>query len=128
MKDAGKIIFVIMFVSALLLLYVHEQIALFRISYRMDDRAELLTRKSEEYRQLRFEVEQLKAPRLLEEKIKERQFNLALPKEIRVVRVPIAPVVAQQPDIHLAGGNPLAEGLLQAVSRLVGVAQAKTES
>ena len=70
MKGIGKIIVGVMTISILLVLYVHEQVALLHVSYLLDSRVDKVTRLSEEYRQLKFEVEQLKAPKLVEEKMK----------------------------------------------------------
>lgn len=125
MKGIGKIIVGIMTVSILLVLYVHEQVALLHVSYMLDTRVEKVTRLSEEYRQLRFEVEQLKAPRLLEEKMKQLSLDLTLPKEIRVMRVP-APELEKV--VHQVSSRPSSGGVLDFVGRWVDVAQAKTDS
>lgn len=125
MKGIGKIIIGIMTVSILLVLYVHEQVALLHVSYMLDTRVEKVTRLSEEYRQLRFEVEQLKAPRLLEEKMKQLSLDLALPQEIRVMRVP-APELEKV--LHKAASRPSSGGMFDFVGRWVDVAQAKTDN
>ena len=128
MKGAGKIILGISFLSTLLLLYVHEQVSLFRISYLMDSQSNSFAHKSEQYRQLKFEVDQLKAPRLLEERLKEESLDLTLPKEIRVVKVPetspLAPaLVSSVPSLPLNGN-----AFLNVLGQWMGVAQAKTDS
>ncbi len=125
MKGMGKIIMGIMTISILFVLYVHEQVALLHVSYMLDTRVDKVTRLSEEYRQLRFEVEQLKAPRLLEEKMKKMSLDLSLPQEIRVMRVP-APEVEE--TLRQVSTRPVSGGVLDFVGRWIDVAQAKTES
>ena len=128
MKGAGKILISITFATLLLLFYVHEQIALFSISYRLQKDSDLLTAKSEEYRHLNFEVEQLKAPRLLEEKMRELKLDLTLPKQVLVVRIPrIAAAETPAPVMKNVSLQPLSDGLLDFLGRWVKVAQAKTD-
>ena len=126
MRDTGKVLVTISFLSMLLLLYVHEQIALFRVSYEINASSETLARKAEDYRHLKFDVEQLKAPRLLEEKMKQMELDLTLPKEVRVVRVPSVPMV-ETPMVKNISLQPLSDGLLDFLGRWVKVAQAKTD-
>ena len=123
MKGAGKIVILSTFAALMLLLYVHEQISLFHISYEMESKAERLTRLSEEYRQLRFEVEQLKAPRLLENKIKELSLNLTLPQEVRVVRMPA--IEKLNAPVSVLSDSPVPDRLFNLLGRWVDIAQAK---
>lgn len=127
MKGAGKTILSVAFVSALMLLYVHEQVALFRISYQLDAKSEKLARLSEDYRKVKFEVDQLRAPRLLEQKMKDMQIELALPKEVQVVKIPAAAPLTPEslPNVSL---KPLSDGLLDFLGRWVKIAQAKTDN
>ena len=128
MKGVGKILIGITLATTLFLFYVHEQISLFSISYRMQRNSALLTEKSEEYRHLKFEVDQLKAPRLLEEKMREMKLDLTLPKQVLVVRIPSVPVTeASTPVMKNVSFQPLSEGLLDFLGRWVKVAQAKTD-
>lgn len=128
MKGAGKILIGITFVTALFLFYVHEQISLFDISYRIQKDSALLTDKSEEYRRLRFEVDQLKAPRLLEEKMRKLKLDLALPKQVLVVQIPSIPAAkSTAPVIKKIPLQLFSEGLLDFLGRWVKVAQAKTD-
>lgn len=124
MKGTGKILFGVSFLTALMLLYVHEQVALFHISYSLDERSETLTRRSEACRKLKFEVEQLKAPRILEKRMKEMKLDLSLPKEVRVVKVPQLESPIEEPVIETV---PPTQGLSRVFGRWIGVAQAKTD-
>ena len=129
MKGAGKILIGIAFVTALFLFYVHEQISLFNISYLMQKDSALLADKSEAYRRLKFEVDQLKAPLLLEEKMRELKLDLVLPKQVLVVQIPRVPAVESAPPVMKnVSFHPFSEGLLDFLGRWVKVAQAKTDS
>ncbi len=128
MKGLGKIIIVIGFISGLFLLYVQGQISMLRVSYKIDLDSKKLSRRSEEYRHLKFEVDQLKSPRRLEEKIKELNLELTLPKEVRVVRVPYQ--TSEEPSLgaETVQLKPFSDGVLEFLGRWVKVAQAKTDS
>jgi hypothetical protein len=125
MNTMGKMMFGIGALTIMLLFYVHEQVALFRVSYEIDTQSETLARMAEEYRYLKFELEQLKAPRLLEEKMKQLSLDLALPQEIRVVRTP-APVL--DASVQEATFRSPSERMFQFLGRWVDVAQAKTDN
>lgn len=127
MKDTLRSLTVIASLALLSLLYVHEQLALFRVSYRIEGALETLAQKSEEYRKIKFEVDQLKAPRPLEEKMKLLHLDLALPKEVRVVTLPPASLLAEGPQIQDISFQPFSEGFLDFLGRWIKVAQAKTE-
>ena len=127
MKGTGKILVGVSFFTALMLVYVHEQVSLFQISYSLDERADTLTRRTETFRKLKFEVEQLKAPRLLEQRMKDMKLELGLPKEVRVVKVAQnAPEAgAGETALETSSAN---QGLARFVGHWMGVAQAKTDS
>jgi hypothetical protein len=127
MRGTGKFLAILTFIGGLLLLYVHAQISLFQVSYTIDSRSRQLAQQSEEYRLLKFEVEQLKAPRLLETRMKELQMDLTLPKEVRIVRVPTVPVV-DAVNVQGVSLRPLSDGILDFLGRWVKVAQAKTDN
>ena len=125
MKGAGKTILGVSAVAIFLLLYVHEHISLLRISYTLEDKSEKLVRLSEEFRNVKFEVDQLKAPRLLEAKIKEKQLNLGLPNEVRVLRTAAVPI--QETPLAVSA-SPMSDRVLHFLGRWVDVAQAKTDN
>lgn len=115
------------FVTCFAVLYVYGQTAIFKVSYDINEKSDKLKEQSEFYRRLKFEVDQLRAPRLLEEKMKRMELELALPSEIQVIRIPktgapeslITPAVSKQP---------LAASPFDLLGRWVKVAQAKMES
>jgi len=75
----------------------------------------------------KYKVDQLRAPRLLEEKMKKHEMGLSLPNSIQVVEVP--PV--QEFVIPLAAESKAAPSISSAVSSFLGrwiqTAQAKTD-
>lgn len=128
MKGTVRIILICAFATCLLALNVHGQVSLFRLSYEIDDLAEDLAQKTETFRRLDFEVNQLKAPRRLEQKVNELALDLTLPKDIQVVRVAPTPGITRQPQWGGAVPDSFQARLTHFLGRWMGVAQAKTES
>ena len=126
MKGIGKILIGVIAIVGLMLSYVHGQIALFHLSYDLDTKSESVTRLNEEYRHLKFEVDQLKTPAVLEKRIEALGLKLTLPKEIRVIQVPAKPVT--EAPIKNISSAPLPDRFMSFLGRWVDVAQAKTES
>ena len=127
MKGIGKIVLLLAAGTFFFLLYVREQVALLDVSYQIDARSEKLMHLSEEYRQLRFEVEQLKAPRLLEEKMNKMSLDLTLPREIRVIRLP-ADSLTHQHALEQISARPMSGRIADFFGRFIDVAQAKTDN
>jgi hypothetical protein len=92
----------------------------------LEDKAEKLGRLSEEYRNIKFDLDQLKAPRLLEEKIKEMQLNLTLPNEVRVLKT-AAPLLKEE-SLQNVSASPISDRVLHFLGRWVDIAQAKTDN
>lgn len=133
MKKIVKILLGVLVFSILPLLYVREQVNLFHLSYQIEAQTTKLANLSEEYRKLQYEVDQLKAPRLLEEKMKSLNLDLTLPQEIRVVRVPAAaklqvPVPDKDAALDPLSFRPLSSRVMNFLGRWVEVAQAKTDN
>ena len=126
MKGAGKTILGVSIAVVFLLLYVHEQIALLHVSYTLEDKSEKILRLSEEYRNIKFELDQLKAPRLLEEKIKEMRLNLILPNEVRVLKTSAPPL--KESSLKSVSASPMSDRFLHFLGRWVDIAQAKTDN
>lgn len=128
MKGTGKLLFGISVLSLMMLLYVHEQVMVFRISYRLHEKSSQLTRKSDEYRKLKFEVDQLKAPRLLEERLKGQTLELSLPEEVRVVKIPKIMQREHSEALPDFSANTLSGRFASFLGRWIDVAQAKTDN
>ena len=127
MNGLGKSLVLILVLGASLLLFVHGQVSLFLVSYSIDSQSKMKVEKAEKYRHLKFEVDQLKAPSILEKKIAEYELDMTLPKEIRVVRLlPSQPI--ELPPVEDVQLTPFSEGLLNFLGQWVNVAQATTES
>lgn len=91
MKGLGKLLTGFCLVTTLFLLYVHERVEMLRLSYRIYEKSAQLSNQGEEYRQLQFEVAQLRSPQALEKRLAELSLPLTIPKEIKVLRVPQEP-------------------------------------
>ncbi|MCB9800484.1 MAG: hypothetical protein H6757_06985 [Candidatus Omnitrophica bacterium] len=128
MKGSGKIIVVSAVVATFLILYVHTQISLFRVSYQIDAKNKVHTRKIEEYRFLKYDVDQLKAPKALEEKMKVMKLDLTLPDDIQVVKVPFYREASLPLGGRQAGVKSFSEQMMGFLGKWIDVAQAKTES
>lgn len=127
MKGIGKIIVFTFAMGFFFVMYVYGQVSLLHVSYQIESKMETSARLQEEYRKLKFEVDQLKAPRLLENKMKQHSLELTLPQEIRVVRMP-APVSVPPPSVQKVAANPLAGQIANFFGKWIDVAQAKTDN
>jgi hypothetical protein len=116
----------ILTLMASMILYVRGQVEIFRVSYAIDSKMDSLVAKSDEYRRLKFEVDQMKAPRLLEARMKERKLDLSLPKEVHVVSLPPVPQV-NRTVFAADASHPFSNGVGDFFGRWVKVAQAKSD-
>ena len=89
MRGLGKILVGFAIITAGVLLYVHERVEMLRVSYRIHKKATAFSKQSEEFRRLQFEVAELRSPEALEKRLGELPLTLTLPKEIRVLKVPV---------------------------------------
>lgn len=126
MKAMAKYLLIIVAVSALMVLYVHIQISLFHVSYAIDDQMNKRAEKLDEFRRLKFEIDQLKAPPQLEKKMNELALGMGLPKEILVMRVPM-PTMLHPAVMKSAPVRPLPEGVTSLFGRWIKVAQAQPD-
>ncbi|MDD5218561.1 MAG: hypothetical protein PHS88_10735 [Candidatus Omnitrophica bacterium] len=127
MKGTGKFLIIIGMIAALFLLYVHFQVLIFQVSYAIEIKAKVLTRCHESYRRLKFQVEQLKAPQNLAEKMTTYKLDLQVPKEIHVLQAPALPPVELVP-MGKTTFQPFSKGLIDFLGHWVKVAQADTNS
>lgn len=127
MKFVLRSLATVSILTSLLVLYVFGQVTVFRVSYAIDQKTEMLERRSEDYRQMRYAVSQMKAPGVLQDKLDHLDLELLLPREVRVIRVPAAPIVTPAMVSPLSR-DPLSFGMLDFFGRWVKVAQAKTQN
>lgn len=110
-------------VTMVLLLYVHERVEMFKLSYKIYEKSEQLSKRAEQYRLLKFEVTQLRSPQSLERRLEAMSLPFMLPKEIKVLRVPTPVVQAREPlPVHVQTQN-----LFHFLGQWVQVAQARTD-
>ena len=128
MKGTGKIMFGVMLMTGLMLLYVHGQVTLFLLSYAIERKSTALAQKAEFYQHLKFEVDQLKAPRRLEQKMAELSMELTLPEEFQVVRIQPPSTALHVASVGDIAAHSVSHRLSSMLSKWMGVAQAKTES
>lgn len=125
----SKVLGFTVLLTACMVLYVHGQIAIFKISYEIHEKSRSLEERSEAFRQVKYEVEKLKAPQRLEQKIQQLNLDLSWPREVQVVRIPSIPVSNPLPLGR--EGSPtrqISPGPFDFMSQWIKVAQAKMDS
>jgi hypothetical protein len=127
MKGSGKILVLIAVLTCALLFYVHLQVGSVLVSFDIHKSSRALAEKQEMLRKFQFKVDQLRAPRLLEAKMKRHDMGLAIPNKIQVVEVPSVSELV----IPAASGPKVASTLSSKVTSFLGrwiqTAQAKTD-
>ena len=124
MKGLGKLVVIFCVITAVLLLYVHERVEMLRLSYHIYEKSAQLSKRAEEFRQLKFEVSQLRSPQSLERRLQELSFPLTVPKEIKVLKVPSEPVSPVGEPLPLRAPS---QKLFQFLGQWIQVAQARTD-
>lgn len=127
MKGSGKILVFISGFTCLVLFYVHLQIAAVLVSFDIHKTSKMCAEKQEILGRFKYKVDQLRAPRLLEEKMKKHELGLSLPNRIQVVEVPPVPEfvipLAQEPKVAASFSSSVSNFL----GRWIQTAQAKTD-
>ena len=77
-------------VTLALLLYVHEQISLFRVSYSIQ------AKERQVYKLAKFRVARLRSPQVLSQRMKQLSLNLTTPTEQEVIRILRPQMVSQE--------------------------------
>jgi hypothetical protein len=127
MKGSGKILILLAALTCAMLFYVHLQVASVLVSFDLHKSSRALAEKQELLHRFQFKVDQLRAPRLLEQKMKRHELGLALPNKIQVVEVPPVPElvfpVAQEKKTPRTFSSEVSSFL----GRWIQTAQAKTD-
>lgn len=110
-----------------MLFYVHLQISSLLVSFDIHKSSRLFAEKQELYRRLQFKVDQLRAPRLLEAKIKKHDLGLGLPNKVQVVEVPPASVFSMPVIQEQQTKNSFSSSVSNFLGRWIQTAQAKTD-
>ncbi len=127
MKTLHRYLGVIAFAAGLMVLYVHIQISLFHVSYSIDARMAQNSVKSEEFRKLKYEIDQLKAPLQLEKRMTDLALELNLPQEVFVMRVPMPAIVSPAEAVETQPPLTMPEAPGGFFSRWIKVAQAESD-
>jgi cell division protein FtsL len=127
MKGSGKILVLIAILTCAMLFYVHLQVASVLVSFDIHKSSRAFAEKQELLRKFQFKVDQLRAPRLLEEKMKRHDMGLAIPSKIQVVEVPPVSeiVIPGTPEPKVA--RTLSSKVTSFLGRWIQTAQAKTD-
>jgi hypothetical protein len=127
MKGSGKILVFIAVLTFAMLFYVHLQVVSVLVSFDIHKSSRALAEKQELLRKFQFKVDQLRAPRLLEEKMKRHDMGLAIPNKIQVVEVPPVSelITPAAPGPKVA--NTLSSKVTSFLGRWIQTAQAKTD-
>ena len=70
-----------------LLFYVHEQIAIFQVSYSIGKKEREIAHLSENYKTAKFRVARLRSPHVLSERMKKLSLNLTTPQNQEVIHI-----------------------------------------
>lgn len=111
-------------ITGILLLYVHEQVEVLRVSYRIYQKSSQLAERAEEFRRLKFGVAQLRSPQNLEKKLEDLSFPLTLPREIQVLRVP---ETFSPPEVRPLPFRVPSNRFFDFIGQWIQIAQARTE-
>ena len=82
-------------VTFALLMYVHQQISIFQVSYSIQRKEREAAKLSEEYKMAKFRLDRLRSPHVLNQRMKEMSLDLTTPTEQEVIRI-LKPKIAPQ--------------------------------
>lgn len=82
--------------TAVLLLYVHQQVEILRVSYRIHAKSLRLAKDTEDLRRLKFEVERMRSPNLLQKRLEHLSLPFTLPKQVEVIHIPQASTLSSE--------------------------------
>ena len=127
MKGSGKILILIAVVASAMLFYVHLQVASVLVSFDIQKSSRAVAEKQELLRRFQYKVDQLRAPRLLEEKMKRHDMGLALPNKIQVYEVPPVPELMIPVAHEQKAPQTFSSEVSNFLGRWIQTAQAKTD-
>ena|SRR3989338_3565889 len=109
--------------TILILLYVHQQTAILRLSYSIEKKEKQLVTLNENYKMARYQRARLRSPAFLNREMKKRALNLTNPKAVEVVNISM-PRMSAAP-VSVGGTWPVKSPLLSWIGSIK-EAQAKT--
>lgn len=123
-KFISKVIGFTSVLTCMMVMYVHGHVQIFQVSYHINSQEALLEKTSKSFRELSYEVEQLKAPALLESKLKTLELDLNLPKEIEFLPTPEVTEIMIPQELPIEHAQ---SPIFNFLGQWVKVAQAKME-
>ena len=127
MKGSGKLLILIAILACPFLFFVHLQVASVLVSFDIHKSSRHVAEKHELLRRFQYKVDQLRAPRLLEEKMKRHDMGLALPEKVQVVEVPQVPEIVVPISPSQKSVRTFSSEVSSFFGRWIQTAQAKTE-
>lgn len=127
MKGSGKTLIIIAFFTCAMIFFVHLQVASVLVSFEIHKSSRLVAEKQELLRRLQFKIDQLRAPRFLEEKMKRHDMGLALPDKVQVVEVPPVAELAIPVSSDHKATRTFSSEVSSFLGRWIQTAQAKTD-
>ena len=82
-----------------LLLYVHQQISIFQVSYSIQKKEHESAKLSEDYKLVKFRVARLRSPNALNQRMKQLSLDLTTPTEQEVIHVLKPKLVPQETKV-----------------------------
>lgn len=93
-------------VTLMAVLYVHQQVQLLKISYRIESNEKKFTTLLDRNRALMYNISRLKSPVYLEEKFLSTKKDFTIPQQWRVVEAPVPRLDTQPVRMENAGNQP----------------------
>lgn len=121
MRSSKNVVISFMGATVALLLLVHTQVSIFRVSYQIQEKKKTLAVLSDEYRVKQSEVSKLHSLSYLDQKRSEMKLDLVVPKEVKVISVPADRTIPREVPL-----SPVIQKGLFSFVQLVKEAQAKT--
>lgn len=112
-------------VTFVMLCYVHLQTEVFRVSYSIAEKEKKLSKLSDQYRELKFEVSHLKSLNYLDKKRREKDVGLVAPEKVKTIRVPVPSSRIMEEPVPNSEYSPLLKKSLTSVVGFIKEAQAK---
>ena len=125
MKGLGKILLGFAILTSVLLFYVHQRVEILRASYRIHEKSSKLSKKVEEFRHLKFDVDRMRSPELLQKRLENLSLPFTLPKQIQVIRVPDTTVQPSEANPFLPASS--SGSFFDFLGQWIQIAQARTE-
>ena len=85
-KSVQKVVVPVVAITGLFVAYVYQQVSILEMSYRLNDKEELVSKLSDEYRSLKYQVASLQSPNHLESRLAKNHVQMVAPHNIVIVK------------------------------------------